>query len=79
MEIEHEDGRIVNVSAFSDEYEPRTNIRVSTVAYLWEDPATGKQYILIVHEALYFGDKLEHSLLNPNQIRDNGITVKDVP
>lgn len=32
-----------------------------------------------MHEALYFGDELEHSLLNPNQIRDHGIRVDDVP
>ena len=32
-----------------------------------------------MHEALYFGDELEHSLLNPNQLRDHGIRVDDVP
>jgi hypothetical protein len=32
-----------------------------------------------VHEALYFGNELDHSLFNPNQLRDNGITVDDVP
>jgi hypothetical protein len=32
-----------------------------------------------VHEALYFGNELDHILFNPNQLRDNGITVEDVP
>jgi hypothetical protein len=34
---------------------------------------------LIVHEALYFGNELDHSLFNPNQLRDNGISIEDVP
>jgi hypothetical protein len=79
LEISHEDGRTVTVSGFSSKFEPRQDIRVSTVAYLWEDPESGKQYIFIVHEALYFGNELDHSLFNPNQLRDNGITVDDVP
>jgi hypothetical protein len=32
-----------------------------------------------VQEALYFGNKLDHSLFNPDQLRDNGITVNDIP
>jgi hypothetical protein len=28
---------------------------------------------------LYFGDKLEHSLLNPNQLRYSGVVVNDNP
>jgi hypothetical protein len=79
LEISHEDGQTVRVSGFSNEFEPRQDIHVSTVAFLWEDPESGKQYILIVHEALYFGNELDHSLFNPNQPQDNGITVKDVP
>ena len=79
LEIEYQDGRTVTVSPYSNEFEPKHGIRISTVAYLWEDPVSGKPYILIVHEALYFGDELENSLLNPNQLRDNGIRVDDVP
>jgi hypothetical protein len=32
-----------------------------------------------MHGALYFGNELDHSLFNPNQLWDNGITIKDVP
>jgi hypothetical protein len=31
--------------------------------------------ILVVNEALYFGDRMNHSLLCPNQIRANGLVV----
>jgi hypothetical protein len=79
LEISHEDGRTVTSSGFSSKFKPRLDIRVSTVAFLWEDPESGKQNILIMHEALHFGNELDHSLFNPNQLRDNGIIVEDVP
>jgi hypothetical protein len=80
LEIAHNDGRTVTVSPYTSEYAPRKGIRIASVAFLWEDPESGKGCILIVHEALYFGDEFEHSLLNPrNQIRDHGICVDDLP
>ena len=33
---------------------------------------------LIVNQALYFGASLDHSLINPNQIRHFGIPVSDI-
>jgi hypothetical protein len=36
--------------------------------------------VLIIHEALYFGERLKTStLLTPNQLRANGLVVDDVP
>ncbi len=35
--------------------------------------------ILILNEVLFFGNKLDHSLINPNQIRHHGIPVFDNP
>jgi hypothetical protein len=35
--------------------------------------------MLVFHEALYFGSKLKELLLCPNQMRDAGIKIKDVP
>ena len=39
----------------------------------------GVTYILILHKALFYGERLNHSLLNPNQIRHNGIDFWDNP
>ena len=39
----------------------------------------GVTYILLINEALYYGDKMDHSLLNPNQIRHNNISYWDNP
>ena len=55
------------------------NIPVATVATLWINPSDGQSYILIIHQALYFGDRLNSTLLNPNQMRAYGTKVEDVP
>jgi len=34
---------------------------------------------LVVHEALYYGTKLDHSLFNPNQFRSYGLGFWDNP
>ncbi len=39
---------------------------------------SGTTYILILNQALYLSE-LEHSLLNPNQMRLNGVIVDDCP
>ena len=55
------------------------NVPIATVATLWQDPISGIPYILIIHEALYFGDRICDTLLNPNQLRANGLIVEDTP
>jgi hypothetical protein len=40
--------------------------------------SNGQVIIFVIHEA-HFGDRLEHTLLCPNQLRANGIGVFDVP
>jgi hypothetical protein len=69
----------VSVSTFSDSYEAIKDVPIATVAKAWDDPATGDVTVLYIHEALYFGDKMSHTLLCPNQLRANGWKVQDVP
>ena len=64
--IEYE-GRIVMVTPNHDEHKPM-KVKIAMVATLWEDPKDGQLYILLIHEALYFGDNLKQMLLNPNQL-----------
>lgn len=69
----------VDVAPFSDEYEPIKGIPIATCATAWTSPLNGVTYILVFHQMLYFGEKLKHSLLCPNQIRDYGNVVEDTP
>jgi hypothetical protein len=69
------------VSGFSSDVGSHNRIPVATVGSLWVNPADGQHYILVLNEALlYFGDLLDHSLINPNQIRNYlGDVVQDNP
>jgi hypothetical protein len=71
--------RTVNVSPFLDSLGTANSVPIVTAAIAYDDEITAKTYILIVHQALYFGDKLEHNLLNPFQCQLNGINIKECP
>jgi hypothetical protein len=45
---------------------------------LYQD-ANGRSIIIIIHEALWFGDASSQTLLCPNHLHVNGIIVNDVP
>ena len=75
----HTDGRTVKVNAYSNDYKPKSGIPIATCATVWNNPDTGEDFMLVVNEALYFGDQLDCSLWNPNQLRAQGLVVNDVP
>jgi hypothetical protein len=60
----HPTGMTCNVQGFHQSFTPIPEIPVATVATAWDDPATGQTLILVVHQALYFGNQLDHSLIN---------------
>jgi len=68
-----------SVSPFIGEYKPLKDIPIASVATAWDNPADSSTVILVVDEALYFGDWMPYSLLYPNQLRHNGVSVNDVP
>ena len=69
----------VDAAPFSDEYQSLTNIPVATCGTAWTCPQSGAVYILVLGQMLFFGEKLSHSLLCPNQMRAYGIQVQDTP
>ena len=62
--------------AYDKSYKPMTNIPIVTGATAYDDPSTGKTYILLFNESLYYGKKMDHSLFNPNQLRKYGGSVQ---
>jgi hypothetical protein len=71
--------RTVNVSPFLDSLETANSVPIVTATIAYDDEIAAKTYIIIVQQALYFGEKLEHNLLNPFQCRLNGIDIKECP
>jgi hypothetical protein len=42
-------------------------------------PETSEAIVLVMNEALHFGNRLDHTLICPNQLRSFGIMVDDTP
>jgi hypothetical protein len=72
-------GEKVNVFPFSENLPAVQEVPIATVLTVWESPKTGKLWMLVIHKALYFGERLKESLLCPNQIRAVGNLVQDTP
>ena len=71
--------RVADVYAYDKSIKPIENIPIVTGATAWYDTRSKQTYILVVNEALYYGNKLDHSLINPNQVRAHGIPFWDNP
>ena len=65
--------RLADVYPYNSSYKPMENVPIVTGATAWTDPFTGETFILVFNEALFYGHKLDHSLLNPNQLRQHGL------
>lgn len=71
-------GQYCDVHGFHSELDAIKDVPVARCATAIKLPS-GDTAILIVNEGLYFGGSMEHSLINPNQIRHYGIPVSDDP
>jgi hypothetical protein len=69
-------GQTAEVEAYSPDY-PSKQIPIATVATAYGCPTSGATFVLIINEALYFGDSLPFSLISPNQLIDNDVHVDE--
>ena len=72
-------GRVADVSPYDKSYPAVQGVPIVTGVTAWDEPSTGTTHLLIIHEGLYYGTHLDHSLINPNQVRHNGIEYNDNP
>ena len=72
-------GKECEVSPYSSEYRAVWNIPVVTGATVWMNTTDGMAYLLIFHESLWMGDKLDHTLVNPNQLWAYSVSIQDNP
>jgi hypothetical protein len=70
-------GTMCEVTPFTDQYQSMKGVLIVSAATAWTDEETGKTIILYFNQVLWYGDKLNHSLINPNQLRHRGIPVCD--
>jgi hypothetical protein len=77
--LEETTDEVCEVTPFLDSYAPVKEIMVARCSTVWTSPDTGREYLLVGDQMLWFGTQMSHSLINPNQIREYGIPVYDDP
>ena len=70
-----ETGRECDVSPYTDEYEAIKNVPTVSAATAWTSLKLAETFIIIFHEVLWTNTTMEHTLVNPNQLRHFGVTV----
>ena len=71
--------RECDVSPYTDAYEPIKSVKIAFAGTAWTSPASGETYILVFNKGLWMGNKMDHTLVNPNQMCHFGIKVQDNP
>ena len=67
-----------SVSPFLSRYTNTDNVEICTAATAWTIH-TGQVYILVFVQGIWFGDRMDRSLINPNQCCSFGIYFCDDP
>ena len=71
--------RTVDVMPFLNDLGAATSVPIVTCAVAYDDPRTYSTVILVFNQSLYFGDRLAHNLICPQQLRMNGMEVHECP
>ena len=61
--------RTADVYVFEKYYAPTTDVPIVTGATAYDDSISKKTFILLFNESLYYGNYMDHSLFNTNQLR----------
>ena len=72
-------GKESEVLPYADKYDAIRNVPVVTGATVWTNSQDSAPILLDFNEALWMGDQLHHTLINPNQLRSYGVDVQDSP
>ena len=75
----HHTGKVCDVSPYTDTYDPNKAVPIVQAATAVDNQESGETTILILHEAIWLGEQMDHTLVNPNQLRAFGIKVQDNP
>ena len=72
-------GENCDVVPYSNDYQPIKGVPIVNASTAYTHPDTGETVILRFNQVLWYGHAMDMSLLNPNQIRYNGLTLSDDP
>ena len=69
--------RTANVYAYDTSIKTLKGVTIVSRATAYDDLGTNTPYILVIDKDLYYGNKLDHSVINPNQVRAYRINFWD--
>jgi hypothetical protein len=69
----------VDVTPFLKGLGKAENVLTGSCAVAYDDLETGEVVILVFNQVIYFGDRMDGALGCPNQLRLNGLIVRDCP
>ena len=72
-------GQTCSVAPFSDHYKAMEDVPIAHAATAWDNPESGETVLLVFYFGLWFGPKLSHPLISPNQCRSIGTSICDDP
>jgi hypothetical protein len=59
---------VAKVSGFANSLESIKDVPVVKATLAYDHPVTGEAILLVINQALYFENQLDHVLLNPNKL-----------
>ena len=71
-------GRVADVFGFKGDSSKPDEVHIGSAVTAYDHP-DGYTMLLTIHEALWYGQSMNHSLINPNQLRAYGIQYWDNP
>ena len=77
--VMHYMGKECDVAPYTDAYNTIKAVTISQASTAYDNTETGETTILILNEAIWMGETMDHTLVNPNQMRAYGMTVQDNP
>ena len=72
-------GRECDVSLYTDAYKLIKTVRIACAGTAWTSSASEETYILVFNVGLCMGDKMDDTLINPNQLHHFRTKVQDNP
>ena len=70
-------GKECDVAPYTDAYDTIKAVPIVQVSTVYRNPKTGETIILILNKAIWMGETMDNTLVNPNQLRAYEMTVQD--
>ncbi len=72
-------GKVAEVYRLPKSLSAMQDIPIVKAALAYDNPVSGKTKVIIINQALHFGNQLSYVLLNQNQMRAHRLIVDDCP